>query len=224
MAANLADLRTRLDTHVNRSDAPYTTNRDFFLNSGLRWIQRALLTDVGTPSVWTNTGDLIAGVSAVLLPTDYRPSGRTRLYRQSGTTWGEIRRIPLEYLEQPFYDQAARATVDLKDLTVRGVPSYFAVRGRVLEIRPPANAATTLRLHGLGWLLPLAQPTDTNLLTIEAEDLVLYAGCYATWLFFEDLGRAEFWRDQAKDAALHWAGDRVHLESNDQSLTLGTPG
>lgn len=219
------DLKSRLDEHSLRTDAKYLANRAFFCNGGLRWLQRKILTSVGMQARWTNAGNVIAGLTSVLLPTDWRPSSETTLFSvNSGGTRIPIRRIPLEWMYEPFRDQDANATIDLRTPATRGTPKYFALRGRVLEFRPAASGSFTFELHGLGYFLDLSADADYNLLTIEAEDACLYAALRQTWLYFEDGGRVEFWGNMAKEAALDWASDRVHEESGERPLQMETPG
>jgi hypothetical protein len=218
------ELQTELDGYTLRTDARYVANRGAFVNGGLRWIQRKLLTSVGTPALWQNAGNVVAGTQSVLVPTDHRPSSQSTLFWLSGDTRVPIRRIPYEYLTTPFYDRARRAAVDLRTPTTQGIPLYFAFRGRVIEIRPAANGIYTLELAGLSYLPALEADGDTNLLTIEAEDCCLYAALRQCWLFFEDAGRVEFWETKAAEAALEWMKDRVHEESGDDGLVIETYG
>lgn len=222
--ATLSALRTRLDRHANRTDSDYTVNRDFFLNSGLRWIQETLLREVGLDAVWTNAVDVVAGVREVTLPETTRPSSKTRLFRLDGTDRIELRRIPEAWLEDAFFDVDTGTTIDLTDPTVQGVPAYFAIRGRTLQIRPAAQQAYTLELHGLCYVPDLVNASDQNVFTVEAEDLCLYAGLRACWLFFEDQGRMDFWERRAKEAALAWASTRVEEASADRPLAMETFG
>jgi hypothetical protein len=227
--ATLSVLKTRLDVHVNRTDTDYTANKTEFVNAGLRWLQRKLLKGAGTDARWQNSVDLVAGVTAIGVPEvssqgAYRPSSKTRLYRIDGTSRVELRRIPLEWLQAPYWDQELGELVELGDVGTRGVPRYFAIRGRALEIRPVADKTYTLELFGLAYYKDLSSDGDENLLTIEAEDACLYAALRACWIFFEDAGKADFWEERARVAALEWMGDRIDELSGEAPLVMATPG
>ena len=219
-----AELKASMDTYTLRADAPYLAGKAAFINAGLRWIQRKLLTSVGTPVVWQNVGNVIAGTQSVLLPTDFRPSSDITLAWLDGNTRRPIRRIPRRFLDEPFYDQARGTMQDLRTPTTQGVPLYFALRGRVLELRPTANGVYTLELKGLSYLPLLVEDGDSNFLLTEAEDLCTYAAIRQCWLVFEDAGRVEWWTKLASEAALEWMKDRVHEESGEASPALETFG
>lgn len=228
--ATLAELLVELDSHVNRTDPDYTDNRAKFLNRGLRWAQRRLLPEVGRRRQWqsldpdTGASVVTLGATSLEAPSDYRPSGLTRLFYLDGDTRVPLRRIPEDWLYQPFFDPEESATQDFRDPTQQGTPRYFAILARVFEFRPAADRTYTLELHGLAYFADLVDPEDSNVLTVEAEDLALYAGLRACWQFFGDAAALQFWTEQAKDAALDFMTDRAHEASTAHSLVMETPG
>lgn len=222
--ATLSDLRTRLDLYVNRTDVDYTANRDYYLNAGLRWLQREFLPLKAFATQWTSTQTVSAGTEALPLPPDYRSSGEVRIYRLQGDERLPMSRIPLAWLEEPFYDVNLKAQMNLSNTSQRGTPVYFALRGRSAELRPVPADTTVLQLHGVSTLEALVHPQDDNLLTCEAEDACLYAGLRETWLTLGDEAERTKWEAQAKEAITRWMADREHEAGLDHDLVMETPG
>ncbi len=222
--ATLAELRTRLDFYVNRDDPDYTDRRTEWLNAGLRWLQRQLSVTPGFVTEWQHQAKVVAGTEEIDLPREYRPSDETRLARFDAGTPSDLRRIPVPWLTEPFWDQERGEQVNLGNTTLRGTPLYFAIWGRTLQIRPPADMTYAIRIEGLRWLAPLVNDDDDNVLTCEAEDACLYAAVGELWLAFEDTGRSDFWRDRARVALREWEADQRIEDRGERPRVMRPPG
>jgi hypothetical protein len=216
----LSDLRTRLDAYANRRDPDYLLNRDEFLRTGHRWVERKFHAREAFYAKWQTEQPVSHAVGTVPLPACYRASAELRVYRLPERT--PLERITSAALREPFVN-AAHAPVDLRDTTALGLPAYFAVLGHSLQIRPLPATALDLEIVGTGWADPMVNDRDETVLTQEAPDAILYAALRELWLFLGDDPQKTYWEQQATQALTEWAGDRVH-EEHPPPLVMELPG
>lgn len=225
--ATLGTLRTRLDGKVNRTDTDYTSNRDTFINEGLRWLQKKVDVTDALFGFFEQEELVQPGTEYITLHRQYRPSDHLTVWRLDAVSGKRValRRIPVDYLSAPFFDQLHMAEVNLSDTSVWGTPAYYAPRGGIIEIRPPAAEAFTARIEGQVFLPDLVNAQDENLLTCEAEDACLYAAIAQAWLHFEDEGRVKFWQEHAFTLLKEWEADRrLQDRVAIQPLVMRPPG
>lgn len=214
------EIRARVDAYANRTDADYTQNRDHFIAAGHRWIERKFLGKEAVYAQWVTTETVPVAVGVVPLPATYRASAELRVYRLPDRT--PLTRIRPAWLREPFIDHGA--TITLADLTMLGTPTYFAVQGRTLAIRPLPALPTDLEIVGTGWAEPLVDPDSETVLTQEAPDAVIYAALRECWLFMGDDAQRGYWETQAGTAVQEWLGDRVQEEGTPVPYVMDTPG
>jgi hypothetical protein len=202
------DLLERLDAYVNRVDPDYLQNRYMFLNAGHRWVERKFHAREALYGKWLTTDRIPMGVGAVPLPGCYRPSAELRVYRMPERQ--ALTKIRPTYLREPFIDQGR--SIDLRDTTQLGVPSYYAVYGRALEIRPLPAEPLDLEITGTGWADPMSVESDETVLTQDAPDAVLYSALREVWLFLGDEPQMAYWQTQAERAVSEWILDRTSEE------------
>lgn len=218
------EILEELDARTGRTDPEYLAGREKFVNEGVRWLQRRFLGDHGNTTIWTATGLIVDGTYSIEMPEDWRPSQHTRIFLLDGTDRTDLKEVPVGNLESPFWDLDDAVEVDLSDLTTKEKPAYYAIRGRSLELRPTANKAYDLELYGRAYLATLAEDDDTNLLTIEAPDAVIFASLRACWLRFEDAGRVALFEKEAAEAIRDWHHDRIEAETITRRPIMETPG
>lgn len=224
--ASFVTLKARLDSHVDRATDPiYTVDRDFFVNAGIRWLQRRVLTGVGREQIFSPTLTVNVGDDSVVAPATWRPSSKTKLILiDAAGARSELVRIPYRALSEDFRDADRNEYVNLLDETTQGQPTYWCELDRTFELRPPANTGYTLEVRGLGYLADLVADADDNVLTIECEEAVLYAAIRQTWLKYEDAARVAYWGKMAMDAAQDWINDRVEASTGSRVLEMDSPG
>jgi hypothetical protein len=159
------------------------------------------------------------GVGTVPLPACWRPSAELRVYRLPDRAL--LRRIPFRYLREEFIEDGL--PIDLRTTQTLGTPTYYALLGRSLAIRPVPSAPVDLEIVGTGYADPLVYPDDESIVTQSAPDAVLYAACREAWMTFGDEPQMTYWENQAKAAIGEWVGDRVHSETQG-ALVMETPG
>jgi len=206
----LGDLRTKVKAYTNRDDPDFLDNLDHFIHAGHRWLERKFHGKEALYGYWATTDPIAVGVGAVPLPACYRASAELRVYALPERA--PLTRIVPRALREPFAD-ANGIEIDLRNTGTLGTPTYFAVLGRSLQIRPLPYAIMDLEIVGTGWADPMRDPLDETVLTQEAPDAVIYAACRETWLFFGDEAQVTYWEAQAGKAVDEWISDRVHEES-----------
>jgi hypothetical protein len=206
----LGDLRTKVTAYVNRDDPEFLDNLDHFIHAGHRWLERKFHGREALYGHWATSDSVGVGVGTVPLPACYRASAELRVYRLPDRI--PLARIHPRDLRDPFTN-ADGIDIDLRTPGTLGTPSYFAVLGRSLAIRPLPSEALDLEIVGTGWAEPMHAPLDETVLTQDAPDAVIYAAARETWLFFGDDAQVTYWEAQAGKAVDEWISDRVHEES-----------
>ena len=215
----LADLRRDFLFKMNRTDPDVVDHVDEFINAGVRYVERKFLGAEPLYAKWQNNETIPAGVGTVPLPACWRPSAELRVYRLPDRA--RLDRIHPQALREPFTFNGT--TVDLRTPTMLGTPTYFAVWGRALLLRPLPAVPLDLEIVGTGFADPLEQPTDESVVTQSAPDAVLYAACREAWLTLGDEPQMTYWQTQADGAIAAWTGDRVHSETL-APLVMEVPG
>jgi hypothetical protein len=216
----LAQLRTRLEQYANRNDPDFLNNRDEFLRTGHRWVERKFLAAEPMYARWQVTEALAIGVGTLPLPGCYRHSAELRVYRLPDRV--SLERIPPRGLRDPMCLHDGTA-IDLRNTQQLGTPTYFAVLGRSLAIRPLPSTETDLEIVGTGWADPMQLDSDETVLTQEAPDAVLYAALREVWLFMGDDPQQTYWQTQAERAVQEWMADRI-AEEHPPHLWMEVPG
>jgi hypothetical protein len=215
----LAELRERLTRYANRNDPDFLDNRDEFIRTGHRWVERKFLSAEPMYAHWQMTESLPVGVGTIPLPGCYRHSAELRVYllpdRQS------LGRVPPRALRDPLRLQDG-TTIDLRDSTL-GTPLYFGVLGRSLQIRPLPSVEAEIEIVGTGWADPMTLDADESVLSQEAPDAILYAALREAWLFLGDDPQQTYWTNQAERAVLEWMADRI-AEEHPPTLVMEYPG
>jgi hypothetical protein len=215
-----AQIQARVDACVNRLDQDYLANRDECIRAGHRYIERKFLGREGAFERWTTTDQIPAGVGTVPLSACYRASAELRVYRLPD-------RIPLTRIRTPWLREPFRIedglTIDLRDTATLGTPTYFAVQGRSVLIRPLPATALDLEIIGTGWAEPLMGDLDETVISQEAPDALIYAACAEMWKLLGDEPQFTYWQTQADKAIAEWALDRLH-EEEPPVLVMQTPG
>lgn len=218
---NLSELLTRLDSYVNRDDPDYVLNRVHFIQAGHRWLERKFHGREALFARWQTTEPLAAYSGVVKLPACYRASAQLRVRILPDRTL--LTRIPPAAIRTQ-WTLSDGTVIDLRDTTVTAqCPLYFAVMGRALELRPLAPTPIDLEIEGTGWAEPLTNPDDETVLSQEAPDAVIYAGCREVWLFMGDDPQRQYWENQAGAAVQEWIADRIH-EEDAPPLVMDIPG
>jgi hypothetical protein len=231
--AVFSDIQTRLSNLVARTDSDFTNNQNDLINRALRWIERQIVAEAGTVKL-LGTFNTVPGVPGVTTPPAqqvlnpvHRLSKHSKLYYQNNVasppTKTEIVRIPPAFLRTMFFDQNLQVFVDPNSTTF-GPPIYWSLTERTFNILPVSDIAYTVEEWGVQFLSALVNASDTNYLLVEAEDALLYAAAMETWLFFEDKGRAMFYRDRAVDSIEQWKNDREGQETESFPLVMEAPG
>jgi hypothetical protein len=215
----LEQLRAAFLFKMNRNDSDIVDHVDEFINAGVRYTERKFLGTEPLYARWQNSDSVPAGVGAVPLPACWRPSAELRVYRLPDRAL--VRRIPFRYLREPFIEDGL--SVDLRNTSTWGTPTYYALLGRSLALRPLPSEPLDLEIVGTGYADPLVYPTDESVVTQSAPDAVLYAACREAWLTLGDDGQMTFWAAQADSAIGAWVGDRVHSETL-APLVMEIPG
>jgi len=215
----LAELRARFLYTMNRNDPDVMDHVDEFVNAGVRYVERKFLSTEAFYAKWQNTETIPMGVGTVPLPACWRPSAELRVYRLPDRAL--MRRIPFRFLREPFIEDGR--TIDLRNLQTLGTPTYYALLGRSLALRPLPAEPLDLEIVGTGYSDPLVYPEDESLVTQSAPDAVLYAAVRECWLTLGDEGQMQYWAAQADSAIGAWAGDRVHSETLGP-LVMEVPG
>jgi hypothetical protein len=215
----LEELRAQFRFKMNRSDSDIVDHVDDFVNAGVRYVERKFLGAEPLYAKWQNSETIEVGVGAVPLPACWRPSAELRVYRLPDRV--RLTRIHPVALKEPF--QVDGTTVDLRTMSVLGTPTYYAVLGRSLALRPLPSVPLDIEIVGTGFADPLALPTDESVVTQSAPDAVLYAACREAWLTLGDEPQMLYWEKQADAAIAAWIGDRVHSETL-APLVMEVPG
>jgi hypothetical protein len=215
----LAELRQRFLFTLNRTDPDVVDHVDDFINAGVRYVERHFLGAEPLYAKWQSSERIPAGVGAVPLPACWRPSAELRVYRLPDRV--RLTRIHPVSLKEPF--QIDGTTVDLRTMAMLGTPSYYAVLGRSLALRPLPSVPLDIEIVGTGFADPLRDPTDESVVTQSAPDAVLYAACREAWLTLGDEPQMTYWEKQADTAIAAWIGDRVHSETL-APLVMEVPG
>jgi hypothetical protein len=215
----LEELRAQFLFKMNRNDPDIVDHVDDFVNAGVRYVERKFLGAEPLYAKWQNSETIEVGVGAVPLPACWRPSAELRVYRLPDRV--RLTRIHPVWLKEPF--QVDGTTVDLRTMSVLGTPTYYAVLGRSLALRPLPSVPLDIEIVGTGFADPLAHPTDESVVTQSAPDAVLYAACREAWLTLGDEPQMTYWEKQADAAIAAWIGDRVHSETL-APLVMEVPG
>lgn len=228
--ADLATLRSRLDSYVDRNDSDYTSNRDYFINLAIRQLAREL-------NVESNLVELVAtqsvgvGTTSFNMPDSLRNTTDTHLtiIKTDGTK-APLDEIPVKFLSREFFDSREDEWVDLANLTTPGTPRFFAIGllsgVRKIHIRPEPEATMNIEIRGIRYTTDLSAGTDSNYVTLEFEDAVLYLAVAEVWAFFEDSGRYNFWAQKAQPHVIKAKNTRAHEALNNYGgrLQMGTYG
>lgn len=204
-----AEIKARVDANVNRLDPDYLANRDECIRAGHRYVERKYLAREGMFERWTTTEQISVSVGTVPLPACYRASAELRVYRLPDRA--PLTRIRTPWLREPFMS-AEGSRIDLRNPSTLGTPTYFAVQGRTVLIRPLPAEALDLEIVGTGWAEPLMIATDETVVSQEAPDALIYASCAEVWKLLGDEPQMTFWQTQADKAIVEWALDRLHEE------------
>jgi hypothetical protein len=214
-----AEIKARVNANVNRLDQDYLANRDECIRAGHRYVERKAILREGMFARWTTSDQIPAGVGTVPLPACYRASAELRVYRLPDRV--PLRRIRTPWLRDPFRDEGR--DVDLRTLTTLGTPTYFAVQGRSVLIRPVPAEALDLEIVGTGWADPLIGELDETVISQAAPDALIYASCAEVWLMLGDEPQQTYWRTQADRAIAEWVADALH-EEEPPVLVMEVPG
>lgn len=216
----LAQLRDRLSQYANRVDPDFINNRDEFLRTGHRWVERKFLSSEPMFARWEQTESLQPGIGTVPLPGCYRHSAELRVYLLPDRAL--LQRLPPRALRDPMR-LLDGTEIDLRGTHQLATPLYFTVLGRSLQIRPLPVVSTTVEIVGTGWADPMTLDTDETVLTQEAPDAVLYAALREVWLFMGDDPQQDYWMKQAERAVAEWMADRIQ-EEHPPTLVMEVPG
>jgi hypothetical protein len=214
-----AEIKARVNANVNRLDQDYLANRDECIRAGHRYVERKAILREGMFARWTTSDQIPAGVGTVPLPACYRASAELRVYRLPDRI--PLTRIRTPWLRDPFRDEGR--DVDLRTLTTLGTPTYFAVQGRSVLIRPLPAEALDLEIVGTGWADPLLGDLDETVISQAAPDALIYASCAEIWLMLGDEPQQTYWRTQADRAIAEWVADALH-EEEPPVLVMEVPG
>jgi hypothetical protein len=215
-----AQIKARVDACVNRLDQDYLANRDECIRAGHRYIERKFLGREGAFERWTTSEQIPGRVGTVPLPACYRASAELRVYRLPDRV--SLTRIRTPWLREPFLS-AEGHRIDLRNLSTVGTPTYFAVQGRTVLIRPLPVEALDLEIVGTGWADPLTGDLDETVVSQEAPDALIYASCAEVWKLLGDEPQMTYWQTQADKAIAEWALDRLH-EEEPPILVMEVPG
>jgi hypothetical protein len=214
------EIRARVDACVNRLDQDYLANRDECIRAGHRYVERKLLAREGMFERWTTSDQIPAGVGTVPLSACYRASAELRVYRLPDRI--PLTRIRTPWLRETFLTEDGQR-VDLRDTSTLGTPTYFAVQGRTVLLRPLPAEPLDVEIVGTGWAEPLMSEPDETVVSQEAPDALIYASCAEVWKLLGDEPQMTFWQTSADKAIVEWALDRLH-EEEPPILVMQTPG
>src|SRR4029453_4449387 len=157
----LEELRAQFLFKMNRNDPDIVDHVDDFVNAGVRYVERKFLGAEPLYAKWQNTETIGPGVGAVPLPACWRPSAELRVYRLPDRV--RLTRIHPVALKEPF--QVGGTPVDLRTMSGRGTPTYYAVLGRSLALRPLPSVPLDIEIVGTGYADPLRDPTAESVAT-----------------------------------------------------------
>lgn len=213
--ATLAQLRTRLQNYVDRNDADFQDQRDFFINLAIRQLARRAGHETNRVELVHNGLSLPSGTTTLSLDDKFRVTSELQVVLiDSDGNRSILQQIPVRFLDQEFIDEKLERVVDLNDDDEQdGSPRYFALGHssgeRLLHIAPTPDENFTVDIRGVKYTTDLSADGDDNFVTKEAEDAVLYAAIAEAWAFLEDVGRWEFWNSRAQQEARIWINDRI---------------
>jgi hypothetical protein len=134
--------------------------------------------------------------------------------------------IPVEFLNRVFFDQNLGEDVDLANSIVQAAPRYVAVGtlsgARVVHIRQIPDKTYNIEVRGIRYTSDLVNPTDSNYVTLEGEEAVLYLAIAITWSFFEDEGKASAWFERAESIINYWRHTRIDSNTSGERRQMGT--
>jgi hypothetical protein len=214
------EIKARVNANVNRLDQDYLANRDECIRAGHRYVERKFLGREGAFARWTTSEQIPPRVGTVPLPACYRASAELRVYRLPDRV--PLTRIRTPWLRELFITDDGM-TIDLRNLSTVGTPTYFAVQGRTVLIRPLPAEALDLEIVGTGWADPLLGDLDETVISQEAPDALIYASCAEVWRLLGDEPQLLYWEKAADKAIAEWALDRLH-EEEPPILIMGVPG
>jgi hypothetical protein len=215
-----AEIRARVDACVNRLDQDYLANRDECIRAGHRYVERKFLGREVMFERWTTSDQIPAGVGTVPLSACYRASAELRVYLLPDRV--PLTRIRTPWLREPFTSEDA-LRIDLRNMNTLGTPTYFAVQGRTVLIRPLPAEPIDLEIVGTGWAEPLMGDLDETVVSQEAPDALIYASCAEVWKLLGDEPQMTYWQTQADKAIGEWMADRLH-EEEPPVLYMEVPG
>jgi hypothetical protein len=214
------EIRARVDAMVNRLDQDYFANRDECIRAGHRYCERKALLRETMFERWTTSDQIPAGVGTVPLSACYRASAELRVYRLPDRI--PLTRIRTPWLREPFRTDDGQ-NVDLRNLTTLGIPTYFAVQGRTVLLRPLPAEALDLEIVGTGWAEPLTGDLDETVISQSAPDALIYASCMEVWRLLGDEPQVTFWQNAADKAIAEFVADQLH-EEEPPILVMTVPG
>lgn len=237
--ANFVTLKNRLDSYVDRQDVDYTANRDYFINLAIRQLARELQVESNIVELIVSQS-ISAGADSFTMPDALRHTTDSQLVLvDSGGQKSKMWEIPVKFLNEEFYDGNAGfgpegtpvtsfGWINYAQTTAPGRPRHYAIGtlagARIIHVRPIADATYAVEIRGHRYSTDLSLDTDSNYLTLEFEDAVLYMAVAEVWSFFEDAGRFNFWAQKASPFVAKAKAYRAHeaLSNYGGKLQMGT--
>lgn len=166
---NLSELTTQFTGLMNRRDlTANTTLVTNFLNQALMRIQRELRCPAMEKLVDVT---IAAPYTGLVIPSDFLEL--IGIYPQSSNP--PSKKLRKERLEKVTWLAANT-----------GCPQKFAREGGTWILGPQPSVGDVIRIWYYAELAPLANPTDTNVISIIAWDLIVYAALVAACEYYKD--------------------------------------
>lgn len=173
---NLSDLKAQFVALANRRDlTANTTLQQTFINQGVMRIQRELRCPAMEKSVIVTIGD---GYTGLVIPNDL---------------------LELQYI-LPLKDPDDAEKLIKTDITTAtqgaqisaGIPRVYCRDAAVWILAPSPVSGDQIKLVYWAELTPLVNPTDTNIISIIAWDLIVYAALVQMAIYFKDVRKGDF--------------------------------
>jgi hypothetical protein len=170
--ATYSELQTQFLGLLNRRDAT-TTQAQAYIQNAIQVIQRELRCPAMEKSVVATIDDGYVGLP---IPTDFLElQNLIPLTLDGGSTVSDYRRM-----EKTDISRALSAAVDT------GLPRRYCRQGGLWVLAPSPVVGDTIRIDYWAELSPLVNPTDTNVISIIASDLIVYKALSLSSDFFND--------------------------------------
>jgi hypothetical protein len=171
----LSELTTQFVALANRRDlSASTTLQTTFINQGIMRIQRELRCPAMEKSVLVTIASNYAGL---VIPNDFLEL--QKIIPQSG-----------DDSQESLIKQDINKAFKLSQII--DVPEIYARQGGVWVLGPSPAVGSVIRLDYYAEISPLVLPTDTNIISIMAWDLMVYAALVQMAIFYKDSRKDDF--------------------------------